>query len=96
MAYFPLQYDYNSYFSDCIKSPERALIRKAIKNEYSCKEINYDDYLNDIKKINESKESRQGEKMSLDYTKNLHSRQNIVKSIGKRFIHLAAFQKKTH
>lgn len=82
-GYFPVQYSYDDYFANCIKSPERSLIRKAIKNGYTCREINYDDYLSQIHVINTSKISRQGEDMSSDYTGELQPRQKIVSAIGQ-------------
>ena len=82
-AYFPVTCDYDEYFSKRIKSPERALIRKAIKNGFTCGEINYDDYLDDISEINNSKASRQGKSMSEDYVGKLPPRQKIISQIGQ-------------
>lgn len=83
MGFFPINCNFNDYFANCIKSPERALIRKAIKNGYVCKEIDYDDYLDDIYQINISKSSRQGELMSQDYIGLLKPRTKIVGAIGQ-------------
>lgn len=62
-----LNISFSTYISSVIKSPERALIRKAIKNNYYCKQISYDNYLKDIQEINKSKEQRQGRAMEEDY-----------------------------
>ena len=61
------EYDYEAYFTKCIKSQERALIRKAIKNGYSVKEIEYDSYIEEIREINISKDIRNGREMTDDY-----------------------------
>ena len=82
MASFLINQDYESYFSKTIRSSERALIRKATKNGFSCKRINYDEYLNEIYEINISKTERQNEKMSDDYL-NLKPREKIVTNIGQ-------------
>lgn len=80
-AYFPINISYDDYFINTIKSSERALIRKAIKNGYTCRQIDYDDYLSDILEINTSKVSRQGEEMSKDYL-TLRPRQKILSAAG--------------
>ena len=89
-AYFPITVSYDEYFTNTLKSSERALIRKAIKNGYSCKQINYDDYLSDILEINTSKISRQGEEMSPDYL-TLKPRQKIVSSVGQTIYSYGCF-----
>lgn len=71
-AVFQLYYTFDEYFKECIKSPERALIRKSIKNGFICKPIKYDDYLKDIIEINHSKAIRQGTNISDDYKNVLH------------------------
>ena len=83
MGFFPINCNYDDYFANCIKSPERALIRKALKNGYYCKEIDYDNYLGDIFDINNSKSFRQGVKMSNDYIGDLKPRTSIVRAIGQ-------------
>lgn len=90
-AFFPVKYSFEEYFKVCIKSPERAMIRKAIKNGYTCAKINYDDYLDDILLINTSKLSRQGEKMAYDYVKELKPREKIVSSIGQKVFSYGCF-----
>ncbi len=74
----PLEYSMGGYFNGVIKSAERALIRKSIKNGYHCKQIRYDDYLDDILAINKSKEECQGHAMSVDYL-NIVKRDSIAK-----------------
>lgn len=64
---FRLDKSYDEYFNKCIKSAERALIRKAIKNGYTAREITYDEYLTEIQIINNSKVVRSAGKMSSDY-----------------------------
>lgn len=66
-AVFRLDCDYQNYFDHRIKSAERALIRKAIKNGFTVRKISYDEYLNDILEINRSKSERGGRPMSDDY-----------------------------
>ena len=66
------------YMKKCIKSPERALIRKSIKNGFVVKEINYDDHLGEIKEINNSKAERLGKEMTSDY-RNPRVRDKVVK-----------------
>lgn len=83
LAYLPIKYTYDDYFKTILKSPERALVRKAIKNGFVCKEINYDDYLEDIHTINISKDSRQGMVMTDDYVGRLSPRQAIIKNFGQ-------------
>lgn len=43
-AVLELHYTFDEYLRSCIKSPERALVRKAIKNDFYAKEISYDEY----------------------------------------------------
>lgn len=93
MAYFPLEYDYDTYFNDVIKSDIRKNIRKALKNEFTCKEINYDDYLEEIHLINTSKEFRQGVKMTGDYVSALKPRQSLVTSVGQTIHTFGCFTK---
>ena len=83
LAYLPIKYTYDDYFKSVLKSPERALVRKAIKNGFVCKEINYDDYMEDIHTINISKDSRQGMVMTDDYVGRLSPRQAIIKNFGQ-------------
>lgn len=90
-AYFPINISYDDYFKSLIKSPERALIRKAIKNGYTCRQIDYDEYLSDILEINTSRKSRQVEEMSLDCTSNLKPRQKIVSSISQTILSYGCF-----
>lgn len=80
-AIIEAQYAYDTYFQNCIKSAERALIRKAIKNNYSVREIQYDEYLDAIQEINTSKEERCGHKMTEDYT-HPKKRDSIVKPVN--------------
>ena len=47
-ATLPLIYSYDEYFAKCLKSAERALIRKAIKNGFTVRQIKYDEHLIDI------------------------------------------------
>lgn len=89
-AYFPINISYDDYFTCSIKSSERALIRKAIKNGYTCREIDYDAYLSDILEINTSKNKRQGEEMSKDYL-SLKPRQKIVSSVGQKILSYGCF-----
>lgn len=91
LGYMPIQYTYDDYFKSLLKSPERALIRKAIKNGYICKEINYDDYLEDIYNINISKESRQGIRMTNDYIGRLSPRQSIIHGLGQDIFSYGCF-----
>lgn len=78
-AYFPLDYSFEEYFNKVIKSAERALIRKSIKNGFYCKEILYDDYVDEIAIINTSKKERGGRPMTIDYTC-VRKRDAIVKA----------------
>lgn len=66
-AVFKLDCKYEDYFDHRIKSAERALIRKAIKNGFSVRRISYDEYIDDILEINRSKSERGGRPMSEDY-----------------------------
>ena len=91
-AVFPLKYTFNTYFSNVIKSPERALIRKAIKNGIMCRPINYDEHLCDILEINMSKAIRGGRPMTNDY-RNLHYRDAIVKAYNSDVFSFGAFTK---
>lgn len=72
---------YDNYFSKYIRSSERALIRKALKNGFTCRPIKYDDYLPEIYEINTSKEERNGHEMSYDYTHVRH-RDAIVSKVN--------------
>jgi len=65
-AVFELRHTFDSYF-EVIQPSERALIRKSIKNGFTCREIQYDDFLEEIREINTSKTSRGGRPMSEDY-----------------------------
>lgn len=76
-ATLPLVYSYDEYFTKCIKSAERALIRKAIKNGFSVQQIKYDEYLADIQEINNSATQRGGRDMIDDY-KHVVARDKIV------------------
>ena len=80
-AVFRLDCDYQEYFEHRIKSAERALIRKAIKNGFTVRQISYDDYLDDIIEINCSKSERGGRPMSNDY---IHAEkwEQIVKPVN--------------
>lgn len=77
-AVLKLSYSYDEYFSIVIKSKERALIRRAEKNNFYVRLINYDEYLNEIYEINASKEERCGNSMSYDYL-HVRPRDSIVK-----------------
>lgn len=90
MASFPIVQDYESYFTKTIKSSERALIRKAVKNGFSCSRINYDEHLNEIYEINISKTERQNEKMSNDYI-SLKPRESIIKNLGQEVFTFGCF-----
>lgn len=92
-GYLPVKHDYDGYFTNVIKSPERALIRKAIKNGYTCREINYDEYLEEIHIINISKESRQGRLMISDYSNELKPRQRIVGKLGQEIHTFGCFDR---
>ena len=59
-ATLPLVYSYDEYFAKCLKSAERALIRKAIKNGFTVRQIKYDEHLVDIQEINNSKPNEAG------------------------------------
>lgn len=83
IGFLPLCYTYDEYFKNVIKSPERALVRKAVKNGYSCREFKYDELLDDIHRINISKDSRQGSLMTSDYSEKLKPRQSIVGQLGQ-------------
>lgn len=76
-ATFTLSSTFDKYFQDSIKSSERALIRKAIKNGFYCSPISYDEHYEAIIEINRSKAMRGGMSISEDY---LHPRmrENIV------------------
>ncbi len=76
-ATLPLVYSYDEYFAKCLKSAERALIRKAIKNGFSVRQIKYDEHLVDIQEINNSKAQRGGRDMIDDY-KHVIARDKIV------------------
>lgn len=62
-ATLPLSYDFDDYMTKVIKSPERALVRKAIKNGYKCMPIVYDNYLEEIICINTEKSRIQGKQI---------------------------------
>ena len=47
-----------------LKKETRRMIRKAIKNEYSCREFNWNDYLDDINEIHRSKDTRCGKTLN--------------------------------
>lgn len=94
-AILPLHYSFDDYFANVIKSPERALIRKAIKNGITCKAINYDDFLDEVQWINLSKEERGGRPMSDDY-RNLHLRDSIVKPYNSNIYTYGAFSSEGH
>lgn len=72
---------YDTYFSNSIRSAERALIRKAEKNGFTMREIKYDDYLDEVLAINISKGLRQGGAMTDDYT-HVVPRDKILKEVG--------------
>lgn len=91
-AIIHLDYSFEDYFTKAIKSPERALIRKAMKSGITCRPIDYDDYLGDVLSINLSKEERGGRTIAEDY-RNLHFRDRIVKSYGARVYSFGAFSK---
>lgn len=76
-ATLPLNYSYDEYFSRCLKSAERALIRKAIKNDFTVHQIKYDNHLADIQEINNSTVQRGGRDMIDDY-KHVVARDKIV------------------
>lgn len=95
-AWFPLRYNYDAYFKEVIKSPERALIRKAIKNGYTCREINYDEHLDAIHEINTSKEFRMGKRMIDDYAGKLKPRQSVVGAIGQEIHTFGCFDNGNH
>lgn len=78
LGVMPLKYTLDEYVEQKLKSPERARIRKAAKNGFGVKQINYDDWLNDIQEINTSKEERGGRGMSDDYV-HVVPRDKIVK-----------------
>lgn len=81
-AVMPLKYPtIDDYMAKCIKSPERALIRKSVKNGFVVKEIEYDDYICEIKEINTSKAERQGNGMTNDYL-NPRLRDIVVKTLN--------------
>ena len=89
-AIIKTNYTYDEYFQQCIKSPERALIRKAIKNRYTIREIEYDDHLDEIREINTSKEQRGGRSMSEDYS-HPKKRDSIVKPINPQIYTYGCF-----
>lgn len=76
-ATLPLVYSYDEYFDKCLKSAERALIRKAIKNGFTVRQIKYDEHLADVQEINNSKAQRGGRDMIDDY-KHVIARDKIV------------------
>ena len=76
-----LNFTYDEYFKKVIKSPERALIRKAMKNGFYVQRIEYDDYLEQIKAINTSKAMRGGHEMDKDYI-NPKKRDVLIKPIN--------------
>lgn len=76
-ATLPLVYSYDEYFAKCLKSAERALIRKAIKNGFTVRQIKYDEHLVDVQEINNSKAQRGGRDMIDDY-KCVAARDKIV------------------
>lgn len=66
-GFVSLTFDFETYFEKQLKSAERALIRKALKNGYTVREICYDDFMEDIVKINKSKVERMGHGMTDEY-----------------------------
>lgn len=95
-SFFPLNECYaggfDAYFKK-IKCAERALIRKAQKNGFVCKEICYDEHLDEVFAINTSKAERQGEKMSESYTTYPIKREALVKSVGQTIKSFGCFNK---
>ena len=81
---------YDEYFSHHIRSAERALIRKAEKNGFVCKQINYDDYLDEILEINTSKTTRQGGEMTSDYT-HVEKRDAILSLVDAKVYNFGCF-----
>lgn len=81
---------YEDYFLKKIKSSERALIRKAQKKGYYCQRINYDDYLEDVKRINNSRIERQGMEMDADY-QYPREREKKVRLIGQDIFTVGCF-----
>lgn len=94
-AVLDLKYDFDDYFKSVIKSPERALIRKAIKKGYTVKEINYSDYMDEILEINLSKEERGGRPMNSDYT-TICEWDKIVKSVNPNVFMYGCFNSEGH
>lgn len=80
-AVFKLDCEYQDYFDHRIKSAERALIRKAIKNGFTVRKISYDEYLKEILEINRSKSERGGRPMSEDYL-NAQKWEEVVRPIN--------------
>lgn len=76
-ATLPLVYSYDEYFAKCLRLATRALIRKAIKNGFTVRQIKYDEHLVDIQDINNSKAQRGGRDMIDDY-KHVTARDKIV------------------
>lgn len=94
-AVLPLKYNFENYFQDVIKSSERALIRKAIKNGYTVKEINYSEHMDEILEINLSKEERGGRPMNSDYT-HICEWDKIVKSVNPNVYMYGCFDSNGH
>ena len=91
-ATLPLVYQYEEYFTKCLKSAERALIRKAIKNGFTVQRIKYDDHLTDIQEINNSAVQRGGREMIDDY-KHVVDRDKIVSPYNPDIYTFGCFNK---
>ena len=91
-ATLPLIYSYEEYFTKCLKSAERALIRKALKNGFTVQRIKYDDYLTDIQEINNSAVQRGGREMIDDY-KHVVARDKIVSPYNPDIYTFGCFNK---
>ena len=91
-ATLPLVYQYEEYFTKSLKSAERALIRKAIKNGFTVQRIKYDDHLTDIQEINNSAVQRGGREMIDDY-KHVVDRDKIVSPYNPDIYTFGCFNK---
>ena len=92
LATLPLVYQYEEYFTKSLKSAERALIRKAIKNGFTVQRIKYDDHLTDIQEINNSAVQRGGREMIDDY-KHVVDRDKIVSPYNPDIYTFGCFNK---
>lgn len=81
---------YEDYFKTNLRSAERALVRKAIKNGFTVRQIRYDEYLDEIREINTSKSERGGRSISYDYV-HVRPRDQIMQRVNAKVYSFGCF-----